>query len=337
MRAARMIITYQGRDITRALQPLLLEASYTDHAGGLADDLCIRLRDDEGLWRGPWMPQEGDTVEASLAVEHWDREGDMRTLRLGSFQVDEIVCAGGPDTLEIKATSVFVSEAMRQELHDQGWEQVSLKAVAGELADRHKLDLDWQVSDTFPIERLDQRRESDLCLLDRLCRDRGLELKVHDGRLVIYLAKDIESRPAAMTIARGVSTLSGYRLTRRISGIYRACEMSWWDPWAWEGVATTFSPPGAPAVGQVLHANERVETLADAEVRAAALLREANREWMTGEIPLMGEPSLAAGVVVTLKGFGRFDEERWFVDKCVHSVGRGGYRTDLSIRKTLEY
>jgi phage protein D len=338
VRRALIRVTYQGRDITTALQPYLLDAGYSDHASGQADDLTLRLHDREGLWRGDWLPRHGDRIEAVLAVTDWLKAGDNRELRLGAFQVDEIVCQGGPDSVEIKAASVFASASLRQEKRTKAWEDTTFRTVAGEIARRASLALLWQSKSDFSFERLDQRDESDLTLLDRLAKERGLAVKVTDEQLVIYPARDMDAQAPIMTIRRGLTALSGYRLTARTSGVYRACELSWFDEGDWEERKTTYAPPSAPAVGQVLRVNERVESQAEAMIRAQALLRGANREWLTGEIPLMGEPSLVAGVVVALKGFGSFDAHTWFVERCEHRAdASGGLRTSVSIRKTLDY
>lgn len=338
MRRARILVFYEGKDITTALQPFLLEASYTDQASGQADDLTLRLHDREGLWRGDWLPQYGDRIEATLKVTDWLRAGDDRELRLGAFQVDEIACQGGPDTVEIKAASVFSATNLRQEKRTKAWEDTTFRTVAGEIAERAGLTFLWQAKSDFSFERLDQRDESDLTLLDRLARERGLAVKVTDEQLVIYPARDMDAQAPIMTLARGKTTLSGYSLRMRTSGVFRACELSWFDEDDWEERKTTYAPPSAPQVGQILRVNERVESRAEAMIRAQALLRGANREWMTGEIPLMGEPSIVAGVVVALKGFGAFDAHTWFVERCEHRAdASGGLRTSLSIRKTLDY
>lgn len=338
MRRAVMRVTYQGKDISKDLAAYLLSASYTDHAGGMADDLTIRLRDDEGLWRGDWLPQPTERVEAVLVATDWRGPKDNHELRLGSFEVDEVRFSGAPDVVEIKASSAFVTQALRQEVRTRGWKSTSLKAVAGEIAKEAKISLDWQAPTACTFERLDQRDESDLSFLDRLCRERSLALKVHDAKLVVYSPKDQESRKPAMTIERGVSTLSGYSLAYRTSGTYRACAVAWKDASKAEDQLHTFTPDDAPAVGQTLNVQGRVESLAAAQERARAELREANQDALSGDIPLMGDPRLAAGMVVRLKGFGSFDTPNWFIEQCVHGLdASGGYRTDLSIRKILGY
>jgi hypothetical protein len=45
---------------------------------------------------------------------------------------------------------------------------------------------------------------------------------------------------------------------------------------------------------------------------------------------------LVAGVTVQLKGFGGWDG-KYIVTRAVHTVGSGGYTTQISIRKVLDY
>jgi phage protein D len=55
-RRARVIIEYDGKDITAEISKGLLSVAYTDNTDK-ADDLQIAVEDREGNWRGPWYPR----------------------------------------------------------------------------------------------------------------------------------------------------------------------------------------------------------------------------------------------------------------------------------------
>ena len=93
-----------------------------------------------------------------------------------------------------------------------------------------------------------------------------------------------------------------------------------------------------PEVGQILKINQRVGSLAEAEMLAKSMLRKANMRQLEGSISFMGRPDLYSGLNINLKGFGRFiDSVVWQIEEVVHSISSAGYSTDISIRGVVGY
>lgn len=87
--------------------------------------------------------------------------------------------------------------------------------------------------------------------------------------------------------------------------------------------------PETTSTGDVLVKRERVESVADAEVRAANYLRAANRLQVTGEMTVPGDPRLVAGAKVELVGRGRLDGY-FEIGRSVHTIAKAsGYTTRL--------
>ena len=94
----------------------------------------------------------------------------------------------------------------------------------------------------------------------------------------------------------------------------------------------TYVDPNAPEDAQEYELKKRVKSQAEAERLAKAKLRELNAKVMTGQVTLIGDPSIAAGVVIAVKGFGSFDGN-FIVEEARHSVSSSGYTTELRLRR----
>jgi uncharacterized protein len=77
-----------------------------------------------------------------------------------------------------------------------------------------------------------------------------------------------------------------------------------------------------------------VSDAGEANKRAEAALRNANRFATSGKITTVGDPGLVAGVVVTLKNFGSVDG-KFIITRAEHHP-IGGYTSTLSVRRCLE-
>lgn len=91
------------------------------------------------------------------------------------------------------------------------------------------------------------------------------------------------------------------------------------------------APQGPDPLGDVLYAEVRVESIEQAERKAAALLHRANRLAVSGSIEVVGNPLLLAGSKVGLQGLFRLDGG-YKVEKSRHSlVKSGGYKTEANL------
>ena len=181
--------------------PSLLSATYTDNAAGKADEVRLDLHDRDGKWLGEWAPKKGTEVSMRILCTDWFGPGQDASLNCGSFKVDEVEYSGPPTKVSIKAVSAALTDGLRETKKTQAGEGYSLRAVAGEIAQRNGLELLYN-ADAFPFNRQDQREESDLPFLQRLASARGVNVKVHDGRLVCEAAKRGDARAAAVAISR---------------------------------------------------------------------------------------------------------------------------------------
>lgn len=332
-RRAKLLLKYNNRDISKDLAEYLISFSYTDHASGKADDLQITLEDRQGLWQRDWMPERGATLQASIVVENWDREGHLGTLPLGTFEIDEIESQGPPETVTIKAVSVPESAALRGEDKTRAWERTRLSCIARDITGKAGLKLLYEADEDPQYDRIEQTEQSDLAFLLKLCEDAGLSLKVTGTQMVIFDDSKYEQMPPVMTITRGLSDVISYSASVSIRDIYSAARVQYKGGKKKKEIVYTYRPPNAPKTGKVLVINERVDSIAQAQRLAKKRLRQKNKDEYRFSLTMVGNTAMVAGVTVVIKGWGKHDG-KYFVEKATHEGP--GYTVKLELRQVLE-
>lgn len=335
-RARRVIlaVTIDGHDATSVLSPSLLEFSYTDNAGGKADEVRLTLHDRDGKWIGPWKPRKGMPVTATLKCLDWERQGEDFSLPCGAFTIDEVEVSGPPDKVTIKAVSANLTGPLRETARTRAWENTSLETVAGQIAEEYGLSLLY-TGKAHAFARSDQRNESDLAYLNRMASGRGMNCKVHDGRLILMDAQEAENRDTAVTLSRRGGMYSPRSYSFRDSSADTAfsdAEVAYADPaTGTTHCASVAAADTANGVQKTLTSRQRAENAAQAQDMGGAALHAANVRSRTASVECLGCPRLVAGTTVGLDGFGDFSG-RWFVKTATHRVsGSGGYTTSLEL------
>lgn len=104
-RRVTLQVSINGHDAADAMNPYLLEFSFTDNSHGKADEVQISLHNRDGRWSGPWKPKKGMPVSATIVCHDWEEPGQTLSLPCGGFKIDEIEFNGPPDKVSIKAVS----------------------------------------------------------------------------------------------------------------------------------------------------------------------------------------------------------------------------------------
>lgn len=316
-------------DVTRDLFPYLLSISYTDNLSGEADTLDVELMDREKLFIGDWMPTLSDTLSISLTKD--SGAGQLETLDLGTFEIDEVEASAPPSTFKIKAVSVSQNSALRQRDESRAWENVKLSEIAQDIAAAAGVELFYKADDDPVISRAEQQEQSRLAFLEKLCKDNFLALKVSDGQLIIFDEAELDKQEPALTLYRHQDVIN-FRARYSIQEIYGRADVVYRHGTKDELLQGSFE---CGASGKVLKVNKKVDDKAEAERLARNSLREKNKEQVKIFLTTVGNFSLVAGNVVKLSGFGKFDWN-YLIEKATHSLS-DGYQTQVELRRCLEY
>ncbi len=363
----RLLFTEAGTSVTQDILPDLLSFSYDDKETNEADEISLTLKDPTGKWASKWKPDGGEIVRAYIATGTVDGKKG-RELFCGKFFVDSLRTSGSPRVFEMRAVSIPLNTPIRRKMVTKAWEKKTLKGIAQEIATAAKVKLLFDSQDNPSYDRQDQKAESNLKFLSRLCEDAGLSIKVTDSQIVIFDQAFYEKKKPVKTLKLGVSDILSWDFESQQSETYKTCTVSWRDPKKKQkgssggynmdlekgdggddpeydmdlqkvkkkvNVAVntyTYTDPNVEDNGQEYQVKKRAASLDEAKRIAKATLRKLNLRSVTGSLSLVGDTSLVAGVVVELKGFGSFDG-RFYIESASHSVSTSGYVTSISVRR----
>ncbi len=346
------ILAFDGVDISDEIRWYLLSMSFTDNEEDETDDLQIKLQDAKGRWLQKWL---NASVQAAIAGGEITLGGKAKGMKInagircsypggvirqtdcGSFTLDSIKASGPPSTVTIKATSLPYAAGVRTEERDKAWEEYTLSGIGVEIAGRAGLGFMFDAgSDPF-YKRMEQAKETDIAFLQRLCHDAGYSLKVSGSRLIIFDQAKYEALAAVLTIAWQDGTYTKYDLSTTEGDVtYAKCEVRYYDPDKKEtviGSATSDTFDAEDENNQTLVITDhKVTTVGEANALAAQLLRLHNKFEREISFTLIGNPLLAAGLNVSLSGFGMWDG-KYLLKQVKHEVtSSGGFTTKIKGR-----
>lgn len=199
-------LLYNNKSATADIAKDLIEAVFTDHLTGEADELDITLADPDRKWLGDWYPTKGATLQFAIG---YDNEP---LLDCGTFAIDEITITDSPNTVQIRALSASVNDELRTIKH-KGYDNQTLDQVIKAIAKELGYTVEGKI-EALQIERLTQQ-ESDLAFIKRLADTYGYLVKVSGKRLIF-------SKLSALNNAKSIATLDrsqifrGWRFTDQI-------------------------------------------------------------------------------------------------------------------------
>lgn len=351
-----LLFSASEKDVTADIMPDLLGFSYTDKETNEADELTLTLKDEKGKWASSWKPEGGEVIRAS--VYSGNTLYAQRKLNCGRFYVDTISTSGPPRVVEIRAVSIPLNKPIRKRIKNKAWEKNTLKGIAQAIAKDNSMGFMYDAQENPSFDRQDQQNESDLKFLGRLCDDAGLSIKVTDDKVVIFDQASYEKKKPIKSFTLGVDNILSWVFEQAQSDTYKSVTVSYRDPkkkkktsaggYEFDSEGTlvrsskkttnpavmtyTYTDPDASEEGQEYKLKKRAKSIDEAKRLARAKLRQLNLKSVTGSLTIIGDTSMVAGVVISVKGFGSFDGN-FYVQEASHSVSTSGYTTELTLRK----
>lgn len=339
-------IAFAGEDITASIRPYLLSVTYTDNEEDKTDDLQIRLEDRAGIWLEAWLQDaieaasaEKLTIDAVLLRKNWKSNGGDLVLPFGEFELDTVAASGPPAVITIKATSLPFGSPIRQTKRNKTWKNIHLSGIVAEIAGKNGMTFMYESANDPLYTQVEQKDASDIAFLGKLCFDAGIALKTTSKIIVCYDQAEYEVKDGVYTIHRG-GGYTKYKLNIGSADTqYSSCRVSCVDPASGkciEGIAKIEDYNSKAKNNQQLEIKAKVKDKEEAKALAKKHLRQKNRYAKTAVFDLPGNPELAVGLTVILKGFGGFDG-KYIITKAVHTVsGNGGYVTQITLCQVLE-
>jgi phage protein D len=326
MKKASYIVQYNGRNITTDISRHVLAFSYSDKSAGEADDFQITVEDTKDFWKKDWYPTKGDTIDSQII-------SDGKTLPCGKFTVDEITSDGGlgGDTITIKAIAAGIDIKARTK-RSHAHEKKSLREIANTVAGNLGLSLSGEIP-AITIDRITQRKETDLAFLNRIAKEYGFTFSVRDKTLFFTDMFKLEKGKAVLTVDR--SMLTSWSLNDKTAGTFATVRVRHHDnkkkqTVEYEGRETNKAFTGK---NDALELHVRAENKQQAEMKGRAALWAANSKTQSGSINMPGNILMLAGNNFNLTGLFSFDG-LYFIESSTHNIDRGGgYVTDCQIKR----
>lgn len=341
-RRAAWRIKVKGVDITNVIKKNLISIDVTDNEEDQADDLQIQIADRDAVWLQKWL---NDTIQAGsktkgLQFSAWigivNDKGKVVQQDCGTFSLDSVKHKSPPTVTTIKCISLEYGGGIRTEDRDKAWENYTMSGIAGEIAGKAGLKLQYLASKNPTFPRKQQDQETDIAFLKRLCQDLALSMKISNKKMIIFDKKSFESKKSVKTLKYGDGQYISYDLSTTTGDIsYDICTVKYTDPKTGkciEGSYKTEEYADNEKHQELLITNEKVASAGEAQALAEMRLKMNNLFNKTARFTLPGNPLVMASQVVTLKKFGYWDG-RYMISQARHKISRSGYTTQINLRK----
>jgi hypothetical protein len=228
-------------DVTAQLPPLqLISLHYSDPISFEADTLDLTFSDvkdqiinNSKVKKGIWMQVVIHQYNKDYQFSHVKRD-------IGSFMIDQIKQSGPPTQTTLMGSSVPIDQQIKMTLQNRTIFTTSLAGLAQRVASENNMGID--VSDAGvranqPISQAEQWNESDLQMLSRMCKSKGLAMKITtvNGKntIVIFDEQVYEQRPSVYTIdfslpGAGIG-MTHWELTTQSQDIYSTTQLMVYD------------------------------------------------------------------------------------------------------------
>lgn len=330
-RNTTVTIIYEGKNITRNIEPYLLSFTFNDNSSDKADDISLSLEDRTGLWFSDFSPSKGDKITCSIVHHEAD---SSESLPCGSFEVDQIDYSMPPRVLNIKAISTSISKKMRFEKHNRAWENVTLKTICTDIANSNQLGIFYDAPE-FMIERFEQASKPDIEFITDICKDYGLNVKVRDGKLIVYDSEEYELKGSVGEIDIDDKNLISCKFSSKSTKVYRKAKVKYHDSIKDETYEGEDEDEVEEGSERELEIHEYVKSSGEAQRLASKRLYESNKKEITGSITLKGDMRFSGGQNIMLSNFGIFSGKH-SISKATHKVDSSGYTTTLELGQTKD-
>jgi len=323
-------IIWNGKDITTDVSKYISSISYTDHEEGMSDEATFTFDNSTQIWSEDWYPTQGDTIELYMGYND-------KIFKCGLFEVDEIVLAGPPNTIEIKTIAAGITKALRTR-NNHAFEAQTLRQIALYFCNKHGFTLvdNSSLMSQINVERKTQENKTDLAFLSEIAKEYGLIFSLRGSKLQFTSYYDLDNAEATKDI--DVTNMGSYSIKEKTYDTYASAEFVARNKKKGKIVKSTVtavSLNGNITVKDVYKTKGSGKNTQQGERKNYAGLWNKNKFKQTCTVNGMeGDPELEAGINFNLTGIG-LGSGKYHLVSTTHTIsGDSAYTMDLDMRKT---
>ncbi len=306
IRKAELILNYNQINISEDLKNYVEKFTYTDSVDA-SDTISLTLQDREKKWIEDWIPNENDVISGTIIFT----EKESKKLFCGNFHIDEFTFSSMPAICQLNGVSSPVESNFKETENTKTWENINLFMIAKEISEKYNLLLIYDTQKEITISKIEQNGQTDSSFLKDLCQKYGFGMKIYSEKLIIWNYKEYKERASILTITPNMVSKWNYKSS--IQGTYTGAKITYTNPDG-EEIETKVGKEG-----RILTVNERIDSIADAELIGESAIDDANRKEITMNITMSPNLSLVATNCVEIKDFGKIDG-KYFIEEVTHSL-----------------
>lgn len=316
-------------DIKEAVLTRLFSLQITDSVGFEADTLEMVLVDDDED-QPIKVPPKGAELEITLGYETYYRD-------MGLFVVDDLELAGWPLALVVRARAApfeasKFGKKQFQTQKNRSWEKgTSLALLVDTIAKEHGMQSAVSASMAgIDLPHLDQKEESDINFLLRICRKYDGIVKPAGGYLTVTKRGEALSASGAKlpTVTLGRTDIVDFRWSTQsrdkagtVIAYYKVSKKA----------ARMELKVGDGEPVKRIGTNYPTKDMALAA--AKALLAKTERTEVKLGLTVMGSPEFMSEMLINIQDVHEVVNGEWLVDVVRQRLGESGYLTDLEVIK----
>ena len=311
-----------GKDITQTIKQNLISLGFDDKEGFKSDEISFKVR---GLFAKPTF---GDTLELWLGWAGEGAEGSDLMWLCGKFAVQTCERDFKDQSTEVRATAVdFASEIKTKKR--RSWENTTLFAIAGKIADENALRLKTSGEDMTIRSRL-QDGVSDLEFLYSLSKELGYLAATKNDTLILAPKSGDDEADGAETdrelpqIELNLIDLASLNITEANRNAYGSVTCEWQD------VESGKRKQIKVGKGKQTYKMQIPEPKSDAEAYrlAQSKLNELKKGGINGRCSCMGS-NIVAGAQLKFKGAAGLEDVKFSIKSVSHTFDASGYTIEI--------
>ncbi|MGL5480665.1 MAG: hypothetical protein ACRDC7_02140 [Aeromonas veronii] len=306
-------VEFEGVDVSALIADRLISMTVRDAADDSSDSFTLTLdnRDDAISF-----PKVGGSIQV------WMGWGFDLVLK-GTFFTDEVSEDLTSGEIEIQAKATKMTTDIKAP-KTRTWEKLTLGQLAEKIAAAQGLVCKVHASlSGVNLGHINQKAESDLAMLRRLCRKHDGMMKVFHQNLVITPKGSGQTASGSDIPLITISdpARSEGRVTMQEKGVYSCVQAAYFD----EDRQSLVNIKVGEDDGPTLVLKGREKDAASAYAKADAKLKEVIRGEASMSLSRPLTPDIVAPGKVKVIGHRKSANGIWYVESVDHTIGGGGY------------